>query len=62
MAINPAVRTKLGGDYPLSDEQVSELMDAQVKPSAAVGLQQAEVCWLPPPSGMICSNESLQFG
>lgn len=39
MVINPAVRTKLGGDYPLSDDQVSELMDVQVKASAAVKLR-----------------------
>lgn len=48
MVINSAVGTELRGDYPLSDDKVSKQMDAQIKPSAAVGLQHAEVCWLPP--------------
>lgn len=40
MVIN--VSTKLGKDLPLSDDKVSQPMDAQIKPSAAVRLQHVE--------------------
>lgn len=35
---NPAASTELGGDYALSDDKLSEHMDAQIKPGAAARL------------------------
>lgn len=50
VVIHLLVNTTVGEDHPPSDGKVSEQMDAQIKHNAAVRLQQAEVCRLPPPS------------
>lgn len=50
VVIHLLVNTTVGEDHPPSDGKVSEQIDAQIKHNAAVRLQQAEVCRLPPPS------------
>ena len=50
VVIHLLVNTTVGEDYPPSDGKVSQQIDEQIKHSAAVRLQRAEVCRLPPPS------------